>query len=178
MKLIDFYHKYGFNNAVSMMNAMLEKPVNDYSSSMRNQKMVRNNFVKFIKDNNMEFELPEESTLELMRQVNKMVKSDDCPSNRKNKFYTLKHRYIKTMLGDGKVDKILESENLYHFYIGEYSFHQLKTTFKNIMADRPEDYVKETSSVPFSEETFRKCAVRMVYDISVSRYNKHKAKKS
>ena len=177
MKLIDFYHKYGFNNAVSMMNAMLEKPVSGYSSSMRNQNMVRKNFVKFVKDNNMEFELPEESTLELMRQVNKMVKSDDCPSNRKNKFYMLKHRYIKTMLDDGKVEKILESENLYHFYIGEYSFHQFKTMFKNIKADGPEDYVKETLSVPFSDETFRKCAVRMVYDISVSRYNKYKAKK-
>lgn len=48
-KLIDFYHKYGFNNAVSMMNAMLEKPVNEYSSSMWNQQMVRKNFVKFIR---------------------------------------------------------------------------------------------------------------------------------
>ena len=86
----------------------------------------------------------------------------------------MKHRYIKTMLSDGRVDKILESENLYHFYIGGYDFHQLKTMFKDVKTDGTEVYVKDPTSRPFSEEDFRKCIIRMVYDISVSRRNKLK----
>ena len=173
MKLTEFYKKYGFNNALSMLNAMLSEPVTGYT---QNSPIARENFKKLLNERNYEFELPEESTLELMRRVNKMVKSAECPSNRRNKFYMMKHRFIKTMLSDGRVDKILESENLYHFFIGEYDFHQMKEMYKNITPDGTEVYIKEDTSLPFAEEVYRKCIIRMVYDISVSRYNKYRAK--
>lgn len=169
MKLLDFYNIYGFGNSLSMLNAILTEPVTAYT---QNTKSARESFKEFITLQDYEFELPEESTLELMRRVNKMVKSTDCPSNRKNKFYMLKHRFIKTMLSDGCVDKILESDNLYHFYIGDYDFHQLKTMYKNIKVDGQEVYVKDDTSIPFEEDAYRKCIIRIVYDISESRRNK------
>ena len=173
MKLLDFYNRYGFDSSLSMLNAILTEPVTTYT---QNTPHARKDFKEFITLQGYEFELPEDSTLELMHRVNKMVKSTDCPSNRKNKFYMLKHRFIKTMLSDGRIDKILESDNFYHFYIGDYDFHQLKAMYKNIKIDGQEVYVKQDTSIPYEEDAYRKCVIRMVYDISESRRNKFIAK--
>ena len=53
----------------------------------------------------------------------------------------------------------------------------MKSMYKNIIPDGQEVYVKETNALPYSEEVFRKCIMRMVYDISVSRYNKFISKR-
>ena len=167
MTIGDFISKYGHNNALSMLNAISEKPV-----KVRG----KDDIYKYKK---IEFEIPEEETLELMQHVNRQVKSAECPSNRKNKFYMLKHRYIKTMLDEGRVDRILESENLYHFYIGDYDFHQMKAMYKDVKVDGTEVYDPLAVKVePYCEEDFRKCSIKMVFDISDIRRRIYLEKKS
>lgn len=56
MKLTEFYKKYGFNNALSMLNAMLSEPVTGYT---QNSPIARENFKKLLNERNYEFELPE-----------------------------------------------------------------------------------------------------------------------
>ena len=56
MKLTEFYKKYGFNNALSMLNAMLSEPVTGYT---QNSPIARENFKKLLNERNYEFELPD-----------------------------------------------------------------------------------------------------------------------
>ena len=163
-----FKNKFGFANALSIFAAA----VPDVAKSMS-----RDQFFKYIRENNPVIEIPEEDALELMQEVNRQIKSPDCPNNRKNKFYDMKHRYILAMLKEGRVDRVLESETLYHFFIGKYDFHQLKTMYKDVKADGTEVYEKVEHSDSYSEDDYRKCLIKMVYEMSVIKRKKLKETK-
>ena len=56
------------------------------------------------------------------------------------------------------VDEVLESENNYHFIIGNYSFHQPKKYFNNreIVATGTEEYKPIKSDIPFDWNEYKK----------------------
>jgi hypothetical protein len=119
----------------------------------------------FIRKHPVSFEY-DENPLHLMMLVNKEVKHESCPNNFKNNFYHRKHIFIRAMMKAGKIDKILESEKHYHFFIGDYDFHQLKASFKNpIECDGTEEYIPQNGStaIPFNIDDFRKCAISMLH---------------
>lgn len=150
MKLIDFYRKYGSNNyTVSVISIFFE----DYPQR-------RDKVKKFVKQHaDFELNIPDESELvPLMSKVNREVKHPTCPGNLRNRFYTKKRRVIDYLLHNKKIDCIIESENLYNFVVGEYSFHQPKdywpNGFKKIAGT--EVYEAKDEVIPFNRDDFNR----------------------
>lgn len=130
------------------------------------QHMKRNEF--FARANRLNIEVPEMESVETIDNyvavINRQVKDASCPNNRRNNFYKWKHRYIKKQMQLGNVEKVLESEKLYHFYLcSGHDFHQLKNSFKDSIAvDGTEEYIPEPKDAPFNEDEFKKTIVQMM----------------
>lgn len=97
----------------------------------------------------------------LLYKVNREIKNPDVPSNYKNKFYKYKTKYLKLLLSSGKIENILDSGNYWKFVIGSYSFHQIKSNYKNreIISSGHEDYVSpDLNNLPeFSMDDYKTC---------------------
>lgn len=107
---------------------------------------------------NYEFSLLSDNKdiISLMYIANKMVKSFNCPRNIKNRFYSYKHRYIKYLIKNSLVDKIIDSDYLYKFCVCGFSFHQLKSQFSNeLKTIEYEEYHKDISIIEYDSEVFR-----------------------
>ena len=112
----------------------------------------RENFYAYVKRHDVEIEkMSDESISRIVSEVNRMVKSESCPKNLMNRFYKWKHRYLRERINRGEVEKVLESENYYHFFFNDGSdFHQLKTTFPNGIENISghEEYINEDKNAP------------------------------
>ena len=96
--------------------------------------------------------------LETVSTVNRMIKHGSCQNQFRNKFYCKKHKFILYLYNNGMVDEVLESENNYHFIIGNHSFHQPKEYFKKreIVATGTEEYKPTESDTPFDWSEYKK----------------------
>lgn len=108
-------------------------------------------------------EIPD-NILETVSRVNKMVKHGNCKNPLRNKFYSKKHKFIVYLYEHGMVDKVLESEKNYHFFIGNYSFHQPKVYFMNreISVDGTEEYKPAAADAQFDWNEFKKAINGMI----------------
>ena len=119
---------------------------------------------EIIKTSEIEFEITDENIVALVSLVNKEIKDPDCPNSKKNKFYVFKHKFINKLLKKGKVDKVLESENCFHFYIGDYSFHQPKFYYPLGIEkiDGNEVFIEEEHFEKFNLEDYNKCLIALI----------------
>lgn len=104
---------------------------------------------------------------DLVNTVNKMVKSSSCPHNLANRYYSWKHKYIKRLVEMDIIEKTVESEKLYHFFVRDgHDYHQIKNCFPNgvpNLADETEEYDASLVPVePFNKEVFKDCIVQIV----------------
>lgn len=122
-------------------------------------------FYRFIAKNDVDVQMEDRVTIaEMVSTVNRQVKHATCPNNYKNRFYALKHRYIRECIVRGDVDHVLESENCYHFFMKDgHDYHQLKNSFPGGVSNitGQEEYVPVEHNIPFDEEFFRKTVVQM-----------------
>jgi hypothetical protein len=97
----------------------------------------------------------DEELIQLLSEVNKGVKDPECPRNLKNKFYVFKHKFLVYCLSKNLVKEIIESDSFYKFVLGDYSFHQPKSYFKEPLEINGEEaYEPEGSVLPFSRELY------------------------
>lgn len=97
----------------------------------------------------------DEELIQLLDEVNKRVKDPECPRNLRNKFYSFKHKFLTYCLSQNLVKEVIGSIDFYKFVIGDYSFHQPKSYFKeSLEIDREEVYKPERSVPPFSRELY------------------------
>ena len=109
--------------------------------------------------------LPIDEIDNLVHLVNIEVKDENCPHSCKNRFYHWKHEYIKEQISRDNIEKVLESDNYYHFFIkGGNSYHQFKNTFPNGVSNivGTETYSKTDRNVLFNEDDFNKTIIQMV----------------
>ena len=102
-------------------------------------------------------DIPEddEELIQLLSEVNKGVKDPECPKNLRNKFYVFKHKFLVYCLSKNLVKEVIGSTDHYKFVIGEYSFHQPKSYFKEpLEINGEENYESERSGLPFSKELY------------------------
>jgi hypothetical protein len=102
-------------------------------------------------------EVPEddEELVQLLSEVNKRVKDPSCPNNLKNKFYVFKHKFLTYCLSLGLVSEVIESPGFYKFVLGDYSFHQPKSYFKEpLEVNGEEEYKPEKSDLLFSRDLY------------------------
>ena len=128
----------------------------------------QNGIVEVTKHCKVDFEIPVGQTLALMTKVNNQIKDvDGCSKKNRKKFYKYKHRYIKHLLATGQVDKIFDAGNYYHFFIGNYDFHQLKGQFPNGFdkIDGKEEYEFKDSDEKFNMDDFVKCLLAIIEEL-------------
>ena len=152
-QLKDYFNRFGF--ATTQSAIVLECYGTEF------QRLVARydkNAIKSYVDKNQCVILIPDDILESVSTVNKMVKHKSCQNHFRNKFYTKKHKLILYLYDNGMVDEVLESENNYHFIIGNYSFHQPKDYFKNrkIVATGTEEYKPTESEIPFDWNEYKK----------------------
>jgi hypothetical protein len=163
MKLIDFYNGYGLRYTHSLLSIIFTDNT-EIVVPIQKEKLE-----KFIKTDypDLKIKWPVDCTnfLELISKVNKEVKHQSCPNNLRNRFYHKKKMFIQYLRDKGLCDKIIESESVYKFVIGEYSFHQPKAYFpggiKNI--DGTEEYIPTEPEIPFSMDDYKKCMIGILY---------------
>lgn len=118
-------------------------------------------------------DVPEMLTIEeidnLVHLVNIEVKDENCPRACRNRFYQWKHKYIKKQIASGNIDKVIESNNYYHFFIKNGNdYHQLKNTFPNGVDNivGTEVYTESERNIPFNEEDFNKSLIQIILFIN------------
>lgn len=159
MLLKDFYKLT--NGCYNSTNSILHILRSDDSQNMPQD---RQHILKLIKNDTTEFEINND-VFGLMTTVNKMVKHESCPHNIRNRFYSLKHRFIKLMVEHRMADKVVyESEKLHKFTFGPYEFHQYKfQTIPSGYTIEKEDYVNNHESIEFSMNTYKEASIAMIY---------------
>jgi hypothetical protein len=111
--------------------------------------------MKVFKDKYQDVPEDDEELIQLLSEVNKGVKDPECPKNLRNKFYVFKHKFLIYCLSRNLVKEIIESENHYKFVLGDYSFHQPKSYFKETLeVSGEEEYIPEKSELPFSKDLY------------------------
>lgn len=161
MKLIDVYRLFGLNSARSIAKIFFKH--------CPDKKEKLEAFIS--KNKNFEFDVPDiSSIISLMDKLNKEVKHESCPNNKRNHFYTKKHQVIKHFLETKQVEQIIESDNVYKFVIGSYSFHQPKTYWPDIseLVNGTEEYQNKTIPIPFNEDDYKRFCVS-VWVLSMKR---------
>lgn len=154
MKLKDFYKKFGLNQTKAIISILFNYTSNNIYK-----------LEKFIEENGEnEIVFQDKDIIEIVSLVNQMVKSSDCPNNLKNRFYHKKKMFVRNyLLKEKKVEQIIESENLYKFIVGKYSFHQPKVYFPCgfCKIDGTEVYEPNTPAVPFDVDVYKDCMLLM-----------------
>lgn len=101
--------------------------------------------------------------------INKMVKSELCPKNLKNRFYAFKHKYILRCLELGLVAKVVDLGKSYgfHMYNGE-KYSQSKTYFRNGLNGYWEgkievvDDLETNEAIDFDENAFNRITIKII----------------
>lgn len=102
---------------------------------------------------------------DLIYAVNRQIKDPDTPSNLRHRFYKLKHRYILKHIRLGHVERVLESESCYHFFIkGLHDYHQLKSTFPGGFEkiDGTEEYIQPEQNEKFNPDDYKRAIVQLI----------------
>lgn len=169
MTLKDYYKltKGDFTSTNSILHILHSDDSQNFPIRFKEQAL------KWIKNDTTEFEINND-VFNLMTIVNKMVKHESCPNNIRNRFYSIKHRFIKLLVEHNMADKVVyESENLYKFVFGPYEFHQYK--FQSLPSGyviEHEDYVNNHESVEFSMETYKEAAIAITYKMYQIKHSK------
>lgn len=150
----DFHRKYGLANTLALASVLYENHPTRKKDWMVFLKMVAGRVV----------EIPEISELlPLMNKVNRMVKHPSCPNPIRNRFYVKKFKVLKYLYVRGRVDYVIESDNLYNFVIGDYQFHQKKDAWENIILKSSikgtEVYSPVKSDVEFSRDLYNQFCI-------------------
>lgn len=104
--------------------------------------------------------------LEKMSIVNKMVKDTNCPRNRKNRFYTLKHDVISHLYQHGDVLRVYDEGKYYAFKLTDnITFHQPIDRCWFAKPDEVRESTVEDGSIPFDINTYKNCLITMIYFI-------------
>lgn len=110
------------------------------------------------------FELPT-NLLELMSNVNDMVKSEECPKNLKNRFYSYKKKIINAYYDDGKVTDIYDCGDCYSLVLdGKWRFHQRKCyhpSWEEKVVGKA-DYHRGETKVPFDMGKYNKFQIAAI----------------
>ena len=164
MTLLDYYKTHNRNFDKTRAAAyVIGKPA--YNDVIR--------VMEFVRNCKIEFEIPpKEERLGLLQKVNKQIKDPDCPKNIMYKFYMYKHKILKLMFANGQVDKVLESANHYHFFIGDYDFHQPKTYFpKGIdKIDGTEVYEPRDATEKFNHDDYVRCMLGLIEELPMRKH--------
>ena len=103
--------------------------------------------------------------LKLMSKVNLAVKNQDVKKKYKNRFYKYKTKFIKYLLRNDIDFNVYDAGDYWRFEIYGYSFHQLKSVFKNwdLEPIGKEDYTPgQYSELPgFDLHEFQVCVLTM-----------------
>lgn len=111
--------------------------------------------MKVFKDLYQDVPEDDEELVQLLSEVNKRIKDPACPNNLKNKFYVFKHKFLTYCLSRNLVTEVIESSGFYKFVLGDYSFHQPKSYFKEpLEVSGTEEYNPERSDLLFSLELY------------------------
>lgn len=105
----------------------------------------------------VDFMIPEESLLELLTEVNRMVKDESCPNNLKNRFYTQKKKVLRRMVRDGRASDIWDQGEYYSMLVDDqYRFHQPKEylNFLDFTVVGSQPYSPGGGAIPFDRKTY------------------------
>ena len=102
------------------------------------------------------FTLSPANILDLMTEVNKMVKHETCPNNLKNRFYNKKHKVILHYINNKQTDQIYDCGDFYEVIIQQHSYHQPKNMFKKPIKDISGEKPLETGNqtLSFDKDTY------------------------
>ena len=152
-QLKDYFNRFGFASTKSAI--VLECCGTEFQHLVA--RYDKNAIKSYAYKNQCVISIPDD-ILETVSTVNRMVKHGSYQNQFRNKFYCKKHKFILYLYDNGMVDEVLESENNYHFIIGNYSFHQPKEYFKNkeIVATGTEEYKPTESDIPFDWNEYKK----------------------
>ena len=124
------------------------------------------NFYGYVRRRDREVEdLTFKEVDDLVYLANQMVKSPECSRTWKNRFYKYKHRYVKEHMRLGNVERVLESEKLYHFYIRDsHDYHQLKAAFNKtkVVSSGVEVYIPQDYNVAFDKDVYDQAIIQMI----------------
>lgn len=114
----------------------------------------------------------DENYLDLMEQVNRMVKHESCPHNLKNRFYDYKTRLIKECIKEGRVTDVYDEGTCISLIIdGKYRFHQLKDSYagKHLVCEGTREYNNEETPLEFDYEVYKKFQMSAILYIGTQR---------
>ena len=135
-------------------------------------KMNRSDFERYISNNDQFFYKKNDQEIDdLVSTVNKMVKDEKCPHNIRQNFYTWKHRYIKKLIECRRIERVVESEKLYHFFVRDgHDYHQLKNTFPNGVPNLSEETeIYNHDEIPiesFDKRVYKDCITQLMLYIN------------
>ena len=135
-------------------------------------------YMNYSRQNEMpeDFIIPQENLLDLMTEVNRMVKDPSCPNNIRNRFYNQKKSVLRKMVQTGRVSDIWGEGDYYAMLAdGKYPFHQPKPYFAHmdfeVEGERP--YVPGDDPAPFDAKTYRDFEI--LYYVFTGRFRHTKA---
>ena len=144
------------------------KIIADVLTDGRTAHMQRHDFENYIRNNDFFFFKRKDSEIdELVSKTNKMVKDEHCPHNLQRRFYEWKHRYIKRLIEQDRIEKTVESQKLYHFFVRDgRNYHQPKNAFPNgvpNLSKETEIYNPEEAIIlSFDNRVYKECIVQMI----------------
>lgn len=112
-----------------------------------------------------DFKIPT-NVLDLMDEVNKMVKDENCPKNLRNRFYRHKKQIIHAYSDDQKISDVWEERDTWSLLLdGKYRVHQPKRDHKKgypKFFQGTRDFVEE-ESIPFDMEKYNQFQLAALY---------------
>lgn len=125
-----------------------------------------------------DYSLPE-NYLDLMVEVNMMVKDESCPENLRNRFYKRKGEIIKECIKEGRVSDIWDEGNVLFLVIdGKYGFHQPKYSYaaNRTIPEGKREYRGKIESLPFDAGVYNEFQLAAYYYLGKRRYGKDEPK--
>lgn len=142
--------KMDFTSKVRLFGIMTGKPDN---ANLTVENYVKRSRITEVPD---WFRVPE-SLLGSMTEVNRMVKSPDCPNNLKNRFYNQKKSILRKMVKLGRVSDIYDQGDYLAMTVdGKYPFHQPKFYFKDLdyTIAGTQEYTPGAGPIPFDRQKY------------------------
>ena len=147
-----------FSSKVAIASIMVTGDVQNLNRDQYNE-LIR--YKRIPKD----YRLPT-NVLDLMMEVNKMVKDENCPKNLRNRFYRHKKQIIHAYADDQKISDVWDEGATWSLLIdGKYRVHQLKRDHqrgypKHLQGTR--EFVGE-ESIPFDKEKYNEFQLAAQY---------------
>ena len=164
----DLFKRYGYRVVIKELSIYYDNTSNNFicDGVSNNDKIMITKFVK--EHRNIVIDI-DDDMLSLMSLVNKMVKDKiNCNNRHRNRFYTLKHKVIKSLLEFNLLDEIVDNGNYYLFRVNGYEFHQSKDYFRNvnIVTDKKEEYKPVKNEVVFDYDKYKLAMATMAYFVT------------